>query len=133
MGLGSECTTCSCKITPAWLWLPAAKMTRNQYESDVDVDEVKLGPVSLGRCLSERWRKGWEANMQEVRLGRDGGYEGLGVFCCMGFRARRVLSGLTSDSNRPGQAGPAQAWPGLAYGVSQRAWEGLYIQRSPSP
>lgn len=58
MGLGSERTTFPARKPPAWLWLPAAKMTRNQYESDVDVDEVKLEPVSLGRCLGERWRKG---------------------------------------------------------------------------
>ena len=27
----------------------------------------------------------------------------------------------SSDSNRPGQAGPAQAWPGLAYGGAEEA------------
>ena len=31
------------------------------------------------------------------------------------------LVNLGSDSNRPGQAGPAQAWPGLAYGGAEEA------------
>ena len=27
-----------------------------------------------------------------------------------------------SDSNRPGQAVPTQAWPGPAYGGAEKAW-----------
>ena len=55
------------KKPPAWLGPSEEEMESSHTWWDGDFDEVELGQVNLGHCLSGRWWKRWGVNMWKMR------------------------------------------------------------------